>query len=132
VVFHYRLPEQSTVVTLTPSTSLRSSSDARRLSNWRDNPVRTTMLSDARRMEFGTLAIFVVKALFVRILPDLPMASRYLFQIDRYKGVVCRLLFVVEGEGGIFALDVGHIVGPLNYSRCDTKHRLPCTITPFY
>jgi len=21
---------------------------------------------------------------------------------------------------------------PLNYSRCDTKHRLPCTITPFY
>jgi len=35
---------------------------------------------------------------------------------------------VVEGQ----ALDVGHIVGPLNYSRCDTKHRLPCTITPFY
>jgi len=30
-----------------------------------------------------------------------------------------------------FCLDVGHIVGPLNYSRCDTKHRLPCTITPF-
>jgi len=39
---------------------------------------------------------------------------------------------VVEGQGGIYALDVGHIVGPLNYSRCDTKHRLPCTIAPFY
>jgi len=39
---------------------------------------------------------------------------------------------VVEGQGGIFAVDVGHIVGPLNYSRRDTKHRLPCTITPFY
>jgi len=40
---------------------------------------------------------------------------------------------VVEGHAGKhFALDVGHIVGPLNYSQCDTKHRLPCTITPFY
>jgi len=28
--------------------------------------------------------------------------------------------------------DVGLIVGPLNYSRGDTNHRLPCTITPFY
>jgi len=36
------------------------------------------------------------------------------------------------GSGRHFALDVSHIVGPLNYSRCDTKHRLPCTITPFY
>jgi len=36
------------------------------------------------------------------------------------------------GSGRHFALDVGHIVGPLNYSRCDTKHRLRCTITPFY
>jgi len=27
-----------------------------------------------------------------------------------------------------FSLDVGHKVVPLNYSRCDTKHRLPCTI----
>jgi len=39
---------------------------------------------------------------------------------------------VVEGQGGIFALAVGHIVGTSNYSRCDTKHRHPCTITPFY
>jgi len=36
------------------------------------------------------------------------------------------------GSGRHFALDVGHIVGPLNYSRCDTKHRHPCTISPFY
>jgi len=36
--------------------------------------------------------------------------NRYLF-----------LVVVVDGQGGIFALDVGHIVGPLNYSRCDTK-----------
>jgi len=35
-------------------------------------------------------------------------------------------------SGRQFVLDVGHMVGPLNYSRCDTKHRLPCTITPFY
>jgi len=32
----------------------------------------------------------------------------------------------------VFAIDVGHIVGPMNYSRCDTKHRLPFTITLFY
>jgi len=36
---------------------------------------------------------------------------------------------VVDGHGGIFALDVGQIVCPLNYSGCDTKHRLPFTIT---
>jgi len=41
------------------------------------------------------------------------------------------LMLIVEGQGGIFALDIDHIVGPLNYSRCDTKHRLPCTITTF-
>jgi len=35
------------------------------------------------------------------------------------------------GSGRHFALDVGHIVGPLNYSRRDTKHRHPCNITPF-
>jgi len=29
---------------------------------------------------------------------------------------------------GHFDLDVGHIVGPVNYSRSDTKHRLPNTI----
>jgi len=39
---------------------------------------------------------------------------------------------VVGGQGSIFALGVGYIVGPLNYNRCDNKHRLPCTITPFY
>jgi len=42
------------------------------------------------------------------------------------------LEFLVDLGGRRFAWDVGHIVGPLNYSRCDTKHRLPCTITPFY
>jgi len=42
------------------------------------------------------------------------------------------VVVVVEGQGGTSALDVGHIVGPLNYSRCDTIPRLPCTITPFY
>jgi len=47
----------------------------------------------------------------------------------RYHIVV---VVVVRGSGRHFALEVGHIVGPLNYSRCDTKHRLPCTITPFY
>jgi len=40
-----------------------------------------------------------------------------------------RVLLLLSGRN--FALDVGHIVGPLNYGRCDTKHRLPCTITPF-
>jgi len=35
-------------------------------------------------------------------------------------------------SGRHLPLDVSCIVGPLNYSRCDTKHRLPCTITPFY
>jgi len=46
--------------------------------------------------------------------------------------VVVVLAVVVLGSGKHFALDVGHIVGPLKNSRCDTKHRLPCTITPFY
>jgi len=40
------------------------------------------------------------------------------------------IVVVVEGH---FALDVGHIVGQLNYSRsrCDTKHRLPCIYDSF-
>jgi len=50
---------------------------------------------------------------------------------------LCNFIFRREGcccwrSVRHLALDVGHIVGPLNYSRCDTKHRLPCTITPFY
>jgi len=44
----------------------------------------------------------------------------------------CWIVVVVWGSGRHFALDVGHIVGQLNYSRCDNKHWLPCTITPFY
>jgi len=58
-----------------------------------------------------------------------------LFQMDHRAAsvqssphLVTTLVVVV----GIFALDVGHLVGPLNYSRCDNKHRLPGTITPFY
>jgi len=40
---------------------------------------------------------------------------------------------VVEGQlGRHFVLDVGYIVGQLNYSRCDTNLRIPCTITPFH
>jgi len=31
------------------------------------------------------------------------------------------------GSGRHFVLNVSHIVGPLNYIRCNTKHRLPCT-----
>jgi len=31
------------------------------------------------------------------------------------------VVVVVEGQGGIFALDVSHILGPLNYGRCDTN-----------
>jgi len=42
------------------------------------------------------------------------------------------VVVVDDGQGGIFVLDVGHIVGTLNNSRCNTKHRLPYTITPFY
>jgi len=45
---------------------------------------------------------------------------------------VGRVVVIVFGSGRHFALDEGHIVGPLNYSWCDTKHRLAFTITPFY
>jgi len=39
---------------------------------------------------------------------------------------VCILVVVVvQGQGGIFALDVGHTVGPLNYSRCDINTDFP-------
>jgi len=42
----------------------------------------------------------------------------------RHRGFsIVVVVVVVEGQGGIFALDVVHIVGPLNYSRCVTKHR---------
>jgi len=38
----------------------------------------------------------------------------------------------VEGQGGILPYRRRPHSGPFNYSRCDTKHRLPCTITPFF
>jgi len=41
--------------------------------------------------------------------------------------VVVFVVVVVEGQGAILP-----IVDPLNYGRCDTKHRLSCSITPFY
>jgi len=46
---------------------------------------------------------------------------------DKILTKVCCCCWV---SGRNFALDVGQVVGPLNYSRCDTI--LPCTITPFY
>jgi len=39
--------------------------------------------------------------------------------------VVVVVVVVVLGSVRQFSLDVGHLVGPLNYSRCDTRHRLP-------
>jgi len=49
--------------------------------------------------------------------------------LSRANGCCCCCCW---GSGRHFALDIGHLVGPLNYRRCDTKRRLPCTITPFY
>jgi len=51
--------------------------------------------------------------------------------LDRIVKTVC-VCCCCRGSGRYFALDEGHIVGPFNYTRCDTKHRLPCTIIPFY
>jgi len=59
--------------------------------------------------------------------PETPFGYRPTYQVSAGISCCCCL-----GSGRHFALDVGHIVGPLNCSRCDTKHRLPCTITPFY
>jgi len=70
------------------------------------------------------------------------LSTEKIFQ-DKFfiKKIACFVFFasqfvvvvvVVWGSGRHFVLDVGHIVGPLNYSRCDSKHRLPCIITQFY
>jgi len=67
--------------------------------------------------------------------PPFLNGSYYLLLLLRVRDAFCprrRLAYFHHKSGRHFVLYVGHIVSPLNYCQRETKHRLPCTITPFY
>lgn len=65
--YHQQLPVQNMANMSTQSTSHHSSSAVKILSNWLVKAANMITLFVAKQMEFGTLAIFVVKGLFVKI-----------------------------------------------------------------